>query len=195
MKHATSRELYSYWNRLRAGRSAPERSDLDPAAVRNLLGDILLLEFNTRERHVVRLAGTRVCTLMGRELKGHALTDCFAHEDRQDLTAMLDNVAASAQPAVSGIRGETIDGRSLNLEFLALPLRHRGRTHARLLAAMTSLEAPYWAGLTPLSRLRLVTSRQLVREYNPGGGEIDLVAPPPARVVTGRLRLLNGGRL
>lgn len=193
MKHATSRELYSYWNRLRAGRSTPERSDLDPAAVRGLLGDILLLEFNNRDRHGVRLAGTRVCTLLGRELKGQPLTDCFAPEDRQDLTAMLDTVAATAQPTISGIRGETLDGRSLNLEFLALPLRHRGRTHARLLGALTALETPYWAGMTPLSRLRLVTSRQLYRQEDPDGGEIDLVAPPP-RVVTGRLRLLHGGR-
>jgi hypothetical protein len=192
MKHATSRELYSYWNRLRAGRRAPERSDLDPAAVRTLLGDILILEFNTRERHVVRLAGTRVCTLLGRELKGQAFSDCFAQEDRQDLTAMLDHVAAAAQPAVSGIRGETVDGRSLNLEFLTLPLRHRGRTHARLLGALTALETPYWAGLTPLARLRLVTSRQLYQEQGPDGGNIDLVTPP-LRAVTGRLRLLNGG--
>lgn len=193
MKHVTSRELYGYWDRLRAGRSAPERSDVDPAAVRTLLGDLLLVEFSTLERHLVRLAGTRVCTLLGRELKGTALTDCFAQEDRQDLAAMLDHVAAAAQPAVSGIRGETLDGRSLNLEFLALPLRHRGRTHARLLGALTALEIPYWAGLTPLARLRLVTSRQLYREQGQGGREIDLVAPPP-RVVTGRLRLLNGGR-
>jgi hypothetical protein len=193
MKHTTSRELYGYWDRLRAGRSAPERSDLDPGAVRTLLGDILLLEFNGRERHLVRLAGTRVCTLLGRELKGSALTDCFAPEDRHDLTAMLDNVAAAAQPAISGIRGETLDGRSLNLEFVTLPLRHRGRTHARLLGALTALETPYWAGVSPLARLRLVTSRQLYRTEGPGGTEIDLVTPPP-RVVTGRLRLLNGGR-
>lgn len=192
MKHATSRELYSYWNRLRAGRSAPERSDLDPAAVRTLLGDILLLEFTNRERHTVRLAGTRICTLLGRELKGHALTECFATEDRPDLSAMLDFVAAAAQPSVSGVRGETADGRSLNLEFLALPLRHRGRTHARMLGALSALETPYWAGMAPLSRLRLVTSRQLYRMQGPDG-DIDLITPP-TRVVTGRLRLLNGGR-
>jgi hypothetical protein len=192
MKHATSRELYSYWDRLRAGRSAPERSDLDPGAVRALLGDILLFEFTNRERHVVRLAGTRVCTLLGRELKDQTLTECFATEDRTDLAAMLDHVAASAQPAVSGIRGETADGRSLNLELIALPLRHRGRTHARMLGALSALETPYWAGVTPLARLRLITSRQLYRMQGPAG-EIDLVSPPP-RAVTGRLRLLNGGR-
>ncbi len=193
MKHASSRALYDYWNRLRAGRSAPERSDLDPAAIRTLLGDILLLEFTHQDRHTVRLAGTRICSLLGRELKGSAIADFFRHEDRVDLTSMLDCVAAAAMPSVAGIRGETGDGRSLNLEMLALPLRHRGRTHARMLGALTALENPFWAGVTPLVRLQFVTSRQFIREDQPGAGEIDLLAPA-RRVEGGPLRLLDGGR-
>ncbi len=193
MKHAVSRDLYSYWDRLRAGRSAPERSDLDPAAVRTLLGDILLLEFNACDRHVVRLAGTRICSLLGRELKGRAFSEMFAPEDWHDLNSMLDGVAAAALPAVAGIRGETGDGRSLNLELIALPLRHRGRTHTRMLGALSAFDTPFWAGSTPLTKLRLVTSRQLHRSQGPDGTEIDLVTPP-MRAVTGRLRLLTGGR-
>ncbi len=193
MKHAASRALYSYWDRLRAGRSAPERSDLDPSAIRTLLGDVLLLEFSTRDRHVVRLAGTRICSLLGREIKGHALSEIFAPGDVQDLNSMLDCVAASAIPSVVGLRGKTADARAMNLELLALPLRHRGRTHARMLGALTALENPYWAGVTPLVRLQLVTSRQLLREDARGAGEIDLLAPPK-RVPGGALRLLDGGR-
>lgn len=192
MKHAVSRELYAYWDRLRAGRSAPERSDLDPAALRTLLGDILLLEFNHRGLSV-RLAGTRICSLLGRELKGLTLNQCFVPEDRQDLTSMLDGVAASALPAIAGVVGETEDGRTMNLELIALPLRHRGKTHARMLGALTASELPFWAGITPLVRLRLVTSRQLHRMHDQDGTEIDLVTPP-ARVAAGPLRLLTGGR-
>ena len=192
MKHTVSRALYSYWDRLRAGRSAPERSELDPAAVRTLLGDILLLEFNQCDRHVVRLAGTRICSLLGRELKGHALSEAFAPEDWQDLNSLLDGVSAAALPAVAGIRGETADGRGLNLELIVLPLRHRGRTHTRLLGALTAFDNPFWAGITPISKLRLVTSRQLYRPEGPDSAGIDLVTPPK-RVVTGRLRLLTGG--
>ncbi|MDO8534340.1 MAG: PAS domain-containing protein [Xanthobacteraceae bacterium] len=193
MKHAATTALYAYWDRLRAGRAAPERSDLDPAAIRGLLGDVFLLELNGVVRYAVRLAGTRICALLGRELKDRPFAEPFAPEDWPDLYALLDGVAATAIPAVAGLLGETADGRKLDLELAVLPLKHRGRTHARLLGSLAALEVPYWAGLVPLSRLRLVSIRHLHRNHGPAGDDIDLLTPP-RRAAAGRLRLLPGGR-
>ena len=39
MKHASSREVFCYWNELRGRRVAPQREELDPAAVRKALAD------------------------------------------------------------------------------------------------------------------------------------------------------------
>ncbi len=47
MKHAASRALHAYWDRLRGTRAAPDRADLDPGAIRSLLGDVYLLELGT----------------------------------------------------------------------------------------------------------------------------------------------------
>jgi hypothetical protein len=190
MKHAPTKALYAYWDKLRAGRSAPDRSDMDPGAIRTLLGDVFLLELGGKDRHVVRLAGTRICTLLGRELKGRPFAEGFAAEDWGDLFALLDGVAGSAVPAVAGIIGETEDGRTLDLELLVLPLRHRGRTHARLLGSLTAADWPYWAGSHALVRLRLVSTRYLTPEP---GGEIDLLTAS-LRATGGPLRLLPGGR-
>lgn len=189
MKHPETRALHAYWDQLRAGRAAPERSDLDPGAIRTLLGDVFLLELGGQDRHVVRLAGTRICALLGRELKGRPFAEPFAAADRQDLHALLDGVAQTSTPAVAGIVGETEDGRALNLEMLVLPLRHRGRPQARLLGSIVSGDLPYWAGQVPLARFRFVTVRHL-RPDAAFAGEIGLLSAP----LKHPLRILPGGR-
>src|SRR5690606_12319982 len=137
------RALYAYWDRLRGGRAAPERSELDPGAIRTLLGDVFLLEFAGANRYLVRLAGTRICTLLGHEWKSRPFAVPFAAEDRPELQALLDGVSNAAVPAVAGITAETQDGRHLDLEMLVLPLRHRGRTNARLLGSLATGKWPY----------------------------------------------------
>ena len=191
MKNATTRALHAYWDSLRAGRAAPERGDLDPGAIRTLLGDVFLLEMDGQARHTVRLAGTRICTLLGHEWKGRAFDGPFPDGDRREIHKLLDGVCTAAAPVVAGVTGETADGRQIDLELLILPLRHRGRTHARLLGSLSCENWPYWAGQTPLSRLRLVSFRHLTGER-----ETAAVAPVPAipRPALGRLRLLPGGR-
>src|SRR5690606_23747815 len=116
--------------------------------------------------------------------------EAFAPDDRIELSTLLDGVCASAVPAGAGIAGETRDGRRLDLELLVLPLRHRGRTHARLLGSLSSENWPYWAGQVPLVWLRLLSVRHLTAG---GPAEPDLISPSPLRAL-GRLRLLTGGR-
>ena len=188
MKHAASRALHAYWDRLRKGRAAPERSDLDPGAIRGLLGDVYLLELGGLRRFLIRLAGTRLCALFCRELRGGSLDSLFAPDNRPEFVALIDEVVSTMTPVVSGLQGETAEGHSLDLELLALPLRHRGRTHARLFGALAALDVPYWVGTVPLTRLRLVS----VRRLQPGliGHEAEGLRARP----TGRLRVLPGGR-
>ena len=70
MKHASSRQLYEYWSRLRGNRMAPERSDIDPSEIRQILGNTFILEVRHPIDYVYRLAGTRICSAYCRELKG-----------------------------------------------------------------------------------------------------------------------------
>ena len=69
MKHQATRDLYAYWQQLRRGRTAPDRSEIEPADIRHLLGHTFILEVVSRREFRFRLAGTRVCALFGREMK------------------------------------------------------------------------------------------------------------------------------
>ncbi|MCC6946434.1 MAG: PAS domain-containing protein [Bradyrhizobiaceae bacterium] len=190
MKHASSRALYAYWDRLRASRAAPERSDLDPGAIRTTLGDVFLLELAPGDRQTVRLAGTRICTLLGREWTGHPFAEPFAPEDRFRLLDLVGRVADTALPAVAAVVGRTADGRMLDLEMLVLPLRHRGRTRARVLGALSAADWPYWAGGVPLVQLHLTSAGGLQPAT---ADDIDLVGAPSAAGYPA-LRVLPGGR-
>jgi PAS domain len=43
MKHAASRELYAYWEERRGRRRAPERTEIEPGAIRGALSDAFIL--------------------------------------------------------------------------------------------------------------------------------------------------------
>lgn len=63
MKHATTREVFEYWNRRRGRRRVPARSNIDPADIRHVLGDTFLLTADFAGDIRFRLAGTRICAL------------------------------------------------------------------------------------------------------------------------------------
>ena len=63
MKNQSTRVIYDHWNRQRGQRSAPTRSEIDPAALRHELGDTFMLAADFIDGIRFRLAGTRVCAL------------------------------------------------------------------------------------------------------------------------------------
>ena len=70
MKQDASVALFHYWDRLRSGRPAPQRAEIEPSDIKTLLADTFILERDTRGEAIFRLAGTRLCAMYGRELKG-----------------------------------------------------------------------------------------------------------------------------
>lgn len=187
MKHPSARSLFEYWDRLRAARAAPERAEIEPAQIGRLLGDLLMLESEGDNRYLIRLAGTRLCALLGQELRNRAFHHLFAASDRAILFGMLAGVAEEATPAVAGVAGETANGRAIDLELLMLPLKHRGRVNTRMLGALLPLEVPYWTGTEPLALLR-IRSLRMMRDEEPG------TLAGLRRGIMGRLRLVQGGR-
>ena len=181
MKHQASRILHAYWDKLRGERVAPERSEIDPVAIREILPDTFICEVDNATDHPFRLAGTRLCALFGRELKGHGLSTLWragpALPAAPEAQALVDTVLAEARGLVAGLRARSHSGKELDLELLLLPLRHGGRTHSRLLGCV-SPSAPFpWMGLDPIEELSLTSVRVLRSPVE----ELDDVVFLPAR--------------
>ncbi len=161
MKHAVSRELYEYWNRVRGSQPAPERSAIEPSDLRRILPDTFILEVNDRERYSVRLAGTRVCSLYCRELKGTNLLDLWEEEDRSAIATLAAAVVEDGAAAVVTIDVRTARDQNVACEMILLPLRNGAKSFDRVLGSLAALERPHWLGNEPVVR-QAITSLRLI---------------------------------
>src|SRR5436305_8174925 len=93
MKHPSSREFFAYWDEKRGGARAPARSEIEPAAVRELLGDIFVLSYDPSGGYPFRVAGTRVCALLGSDQKGCSFSALFTHACRREIEDIIGIVA------------------------------------------------------------------------------------------------------
>ncbi|KIZ42102.1 MULTISPECIES: PAS domain-containing protein [Rhodopseudomonas] len=138
MKHPSNRAFFAYWDDKRCGGAAPERSEIEPSEVRDLLADIFVLSYDA-DTYPFRVAGTRVCALLGRDLKGQGFAALFAPDSRSEVADILGIVAEDTLAVIAGIVAKTTRGDTVNLELLLLPFNTRPHTPLSL----TGLLAPF----------------------------------------------------
>jgi hypothetical protein len=166
MKQDGSIALFSYWNRLRDGRPAPRRTDVEPADIKGLLADTFILERDTRGEAVFRLAGTRLCAIYGRELKGFSFPSLWREKDRRLIARIAEGVFAQKSVAVISYDGLTVSGRSNPFELLALPLEG-GFDNPRGLGIVSSPTRPFWFGADPIVDARIDSVRVVDPDREP----------------------------
>lgn len=192
MKHAATRMLFSYWDALRGERAAPERGEIEPGEIRHILSDTFILELGHSGHTEFRLAGTRLCALFGRELKGRRFMELWGAAGERELLRALQTVTDETAGVVAGLKATTDEGGSLDCELLMLPLRHRGQTHARVLGALSPAFAPTWLGFHPVTALATGSLRVIWpsgRAISPSFGVIEQPSERRRRFV-----LHHGGR-
>lgn len=159
MKHPSSREFFAYWDGKRGDARAPDRSEIEPGAVRELLGDIFVLSYDNEAGYPFRVAGTRVSALLGRDLKDVSFSAQFAPDSRSEIEDVISHVAEEMLAAIAGLTATSDDGRTAHLELLLLPFNNRA--HAPV--SLTGLLAPFESDLHTLRNLRLQSWRYLHR--------------------------------
>lgn len=189
MKHPATRELYQYWNQRRGLRAAPERSDIEPGHLTGMLADTFVLSVDADAGHPFRIAGTRVCALFCRELKGRSFVGLW-----DEGLPMLDLLNALVRDRIGLVAGAhaAVDKVRLDLELLMLPLTQGGARPARFIGVLASFGSPYWLGARPLPRLTLGMHRHVGGAFEHAGRRLVSGTMPESRPET--LRVLEGGR-
>lgn len=154
MQHATTRSLFNYWNDVRGGRMAPRRLEIEPARISAFLSETMILEREGEHSLRFRLAGTRICEVFGREMRGLSFIDLWPEADRLEITK---DMASCLQGAAVELRFEGSTARDMSCPFEAviLPLMHTGENVDRYLGAIVPTTAPYWLGSEPITTLSL----------------------------------------
>lgn len=161
MKHAASRELYAYWEEKRGTRSAPERAEIEPGAIRGVLSDAFMLALDRSAGHPVRLAGTRVCALFGREIKGEPFLGLWAAASKPIIASLLAILADEWTGTVAGATAENVSGETIDLELLLLPLSAPRTNFVRAIGVLAPLKAPQWLGASPVGPLTVGSRRHV----------------------------------
>jgi hypothetical protein len=193
MKHPSNSGLFAYWNTQRGDRLAPERSDIEPTAIRKLLGDTFVLEADRFGTYPFRLAGTRLCALFGRELKTESFVRLWRRAGQTAMRELIAVVMEEKTGVVASATGTTADDTLLpvQLELLLLPLAYESRADARILGGLAPMTAPYWLGARTIGPLELGMFRHV-------GAGPDSMPAPRIRAAAGRLvhgwTVYEGGR-
>lgn len=113
------RQAEAYWTALRRGDDIPNRSQIDPRGLENILSQTFILERVAPGIARFRLAGQKVNEMAGMEVRGMPITAFFTPEARKQLSAALEHMFES--PAI------------VEVEMQTEASRMRGRREARLL--------------------------------------------------------------
>ena len=120
-------ELFGYWASRRRGPGLPGRRDLDPRDIKRLLPTLSLTEVLREPLDFrIRLAGTGLYDVYGREITGKRLSEVYNAAAADYWRSELSRLVESGKPAV-GVHNLAWRGAShLSILWLRLPLASDG---------------------------------------------------------------------
>lgn len=121
-------ELFAYWASRRDGRNLPGRKDIDPVGFKRHLPTISLIDVRgDPPQFRVRLAGTGLYAVYGREITGLNIEQVYPADATREWRGRLERVVNGRKPA-AGVHSMAWRGASrLSLIWLRLPLSSDGQ--------------------------------------------------------------------
>lgn len=124
---ARLRRLYEYWNTKRGDRPAPTRRDIDPVEIPDLLGFVNIFEVQDEPRDFkVRLNGSEVAEMMGREITGKYCSTVISGEDAVRCKTAFDLCVDHCRPAIVETSLAFCDKPYMAQTIIVLPLSNDG---------------------------------------------------------------------
>jgi hypothetical protein len=165
--HSGTRNFFRYWESIRRERSAPLRSDIDLRSISHLLAWVFIAE-QDKQGYRLRLAGTGVCRLWGRNVTGEDLFERWPAFERTTMARLLECASVRRQPFAMRCRARTDSGRLINLEIIGLPVEADDSGTMQVIGLVMPLGDPDWLRGEPLTSFELTSVRIIWAEPVPG---------------------------
>lgn len=122
-------EMFAYWASRRDGGRLPGRVNIDPCEMKRHLPTVSLIEVRHEPRdYRLRLAGTGLYGVYGREITGKMLDEVYAPPAADYWRKQLDQVVAEGRPA-AGVHSMAWRGAPhMSILWIRLPLASDGKT-------------------------------------------------------------------
>lgn len=140
------RRAYDYWLEKCDGRPFPDRADLDPAEIKDVLPHLSIVEVtgsDEQPRFRYRLIGTAVAQAVGRDRTGRFADEALDRRQAEFLCGLWRDICASGCPvyAASAYENESDDpgaaDERLSRERLLLPFSVQGDSVRQIITAQT----------------------------------------------------------
>jgi hypothetical protein len=161
MRQQATRELLAYWNRLRGDELAPDRADIDLAAIRGSLSDLFMLDLDAAHQFPFLMSGTRLNAFFCTEQLGRSFLGLWQPQDARHVASVLMTAIEAACPIIAAVSASPEGYRDADIEILLLPLRHGGYAASRLLGLASPAAQPPWVGLLPATHFKLRAVRMV----------------------------------
>jgi hypothetical protein len=201
MRHKTTQTVFDYFNRVRDGKSAPLRADIDPNELKSVLPNVFILGTTRNGGPVFRLAGTRICALLGRELRGEDFMNLWHGPNRHKMKLATEAVLANQAPLTIDVSTFADEEDQGHMEMLLAPLSSRSGVYDRLIGSLVDLGHPLLIGernrILRADAIHFVAQENagtMLRINEPTSYATVTVAPSSLRKSVMHLRVLEGGR-
>ena len=126
VRHALNRLVLEHWQTLRGVQPVPAKDALGLKTLARALPWLGLVEMQPEKGKAVlrwRLAGSGLCRIWKRELKGSRVLDGWPQFERRTLLRMLERTRKTARPFVARLKfPESGHGSGLRFEAMCLPV-------------------------------------------------------------------------
>lgn len=144
MKNPILVELLDHWEKLRAGRIAPMRSEIDPRQIENVLQYAFILERMNNSDIRFRIAGMQLCEIMGMEIRAMPATSIISTDGRQEFKTILNRLFDTPEIVelslhscpVTAINLSAGLSDGLKAEMLLLPMTNEDGETSRILGCL-----------------------------------------------------------
>lgn len=151
MQLNSTKALYAYWCAIRGDRTIPTRAALKPGPISALLPDLFILDWDSAERDAhFRLAGTRICTMLGAELAGQSFLPLWREDQQASLARLMHDMARTGTPLALDLGGERSGHKPVAFEMLLLPLLDDDGQPCRILGSLIPHHSSAWQILEPI---------------------------------------------
>lgn len=121
-------ELFAYWASLRVAGRLPARRDIDPGRFKRHLPTISLIDIIPEQSDFrMRLAGTGLYGVYGREITGRSIAEVYAGSAVEYWRTELAQVVRERRPSVGAHNLAWRGASHLSILWLRLPLATNGR--------------------------------------------------------------------
>lgn len=135
------KDLYAYWQTMRGDRRIPSRSAFDPVQVPRMLPNLILLDVEPDTgRLVVRVLGTRVATVYGKDYTGRYLDEVYFGDNTTSVLEDYGTCAREGIPVLGERNFRNVRDVVYRMERLILPFSDDGRVVNKLISGLHFIE-------------------------------------------------------